>query len=69
MRRDLRGLWTHRSAAARPLTVRIAGLVWVEGVVRGSTAAGAMPAALVRAALARGSRDNCTAIIAKYVRD
>ncbi len=39
----------------------------LEGIVRGSTDAGAMPAALVRAALARGSRDNCTAIIVEYV--
>jgi serine/threonine protein phosphatase PrpC len=39
----------------------------LEGVVRGSTAAGAMPAALVRAALARGSRDNCTAIVVEYI--
>jgi len=41
----------------------------LEGIVRGSADEGAMPAALVSAALARGSRDNCTAIIAKYVRD
>jgi len=39
----------------------------LEGIVRGSADEGAMPAALVSAALARGSRDNCTAIIVEYV--
>jgi len=38
----------------------------LEGLVRGSTDAGALPAEIVGAALARGSRDNCTAIVIEY---
>ncbi len=40
----------------------------LEGIVGGADA-GAMPAALVSAALARGSRDNCTAIVVEYIHD
>jgi protein phosphatase len=41
----------------------------LESLVVASGDAGAMPAALVSAALAGGSRDNCTAVFAEYVRD
>jgi protein phosphatase len=38
-------------------------------LVRGSNGAGAVPSAIVSAALAHGSRDNCTAIILEYGKD
>jgi protein phosphatase len=38
----------------------------LEGLVRGAKDGGALPAAIVGAALAHGSRDNCTAIVIEY---
>jgi len=38
----------------------------LEGLARGAKDAGALPAEIVSAALAHGSRDNCTAIVIEY---
>ena len=40
----------------------------LESIVGGTADAEAMPAAIVNAALAHGSRDNCTVILGEYVR-